>query len=104
MVGFDARTTLTVAEIERSQLEKYFDQAEFWLKSPAARVVHIFTFGYINPRQMVAVEVRSALVNTSKLLNTSLWWVATQAGLSLFGLSLWGCYLYWFNMTKTVNP
>jgi hypothetical protein len=96
MVAFDTWATLTVGDINRAQLEKYFDQAEFWLKSPASRVVHIVTFGFVNPRKMVAVEVRSALVSVGKLLNTNLWWVSLQAGLRIaFGLSLWGAYLYW---------
>ena len=40
-------------------LEKYFDQAEYWLRPWTAPVVRVFTFGYINPRQMVATEVRT---------------------------------------------
>jgi hypothetical protein len=96
MAVFDARGTWDVGEIDRPQLEKYFDQAEFWLKSPAARVVHVFTLGFINPRKMVAVEVRSALLSASKLLNSNLWWVSAQAGLRIaFGLSLWTSYLFW---------
>lgn len=94
MLAFDFWATTTVGEIDRPQMEKYFDQAEFWLRSPASRVVHIVTLGYVNPRKMVAVEVRSALVSASKLLNTSLWWVSLQAGLRItFGLVLWGAYL-----------
>jgi len=74
-------------------LEKYFDQAEFWLRSWTAPVVRFFTLGRINPRQMVAVEVRTALVNSSRMLNSTLWWVVIQAGLRVaFGLSLWGSY------------
>jgi hypothetical protein len=53
-------------------------------------VVRAFTFGYINPRQMVAAEVRTALVSASYLLNTTLWWMSVQVGCRfLFGLSLW---------------
>lgn len=100
MAVVDARGTFTVGEIDRPQLEKYFDQAEFWLKSPAARVVHVVTFGFVNPRKMVAVEVQSALVSASKLLNSNLWWVSTQTGLRIaFGLSLWGSYLVWRSRT-----
>jgi hypothetical protein len=55
--------------------------------------VKVFTFGYINPRQMVAVEVRKALVEASRLLNSTLWWVSAQVGLRIvFGLSLWLTY------------
>jgi hypothetical protein len=96
MVAFDGWATFTVGELDRGQMEKYFDQAEFWLKSPASRVVHIVTFGIVNPRKMVAGEVRSALVSVSRLLNTNLWWVSLQAGLRIaFGLSLWASYLIW---------
>ena len=41
-------------------------------------VVRFFTLGYVNPRQMVAAEVRGALVNASQVLNSSLWWMSVQ--------------------------
>jgi len=44
---------LVVGELDRSLLEKYFDQAEYWLRSRTAHVVRVFTFGVIDPRQMV---------------------------------------------------
>ncbi len=90
MVGVDGYGTAQVGEIDRESLEKYFDQAEYWLKSWTAPVVRIFTLGYINPRQMVAVEVRAALLSVSVMLNQALWWVSLQTGLRLaFGLALW---------------
>jgi hypothetical protein len=98
MAAFDAWATWTVGEIDRAQMEKYFDQAEFWLRSPASRIVHVVTFGFINPRKMVAVEVQAALVSASKLLNANLWWISLQAGLRIaFGLSLWVSYLVWLH-------
>src|SRR5262249_38293123 len=82
-----------VAPINQAEMEKYFDQAEFWLRSWTAPVVRVFTLGRIHPRRMVAIEVRIALVNSSRLLNSTLWWVVIQAGLRIaFGLSLWGSY------------
>jgi hypothetical protein len=94
MVAFDVYGALRVGAVDRAQMEKYFDQAEYWLKSWAAPVVRIFTFGYINPRKMVAVEVRTALVSASKLINYNLWWMSIQTGLRIsFGLALWGSYL-----------
>jgi hypothetical protein len=49
--------------------------------------------GRINPRLMVAVEVRTALLSSSRMLNSTLWWVVIQAGLRIaFGLSLWASY------------
>lgn len=94
MVAFDTWGVIMVGEVDQAQLEKYFDQAEYWLRSWAAPVVRFFTLGYINPRQMVAVEVRAALIAASKLLNYNLWWVCVQTGLRIaYGLSLWCTWL-----------
>jgi len=93
MTAFDIWGIVSVTAIDRTQMEKYFDQAEFWLASWTAPVVRIFTLGRINPRQMVAIEVRAALVSSSQLLNSTLWWVVTQAALRIAcGLSLWLSY------------
>jgi hypothetical protein len=93
MLAVDAYATLTVADFDRKEMEKYFDQAEYWLKSWTAPVVRIFTLGYINPRHMVAAEVRKALEDATRLLNSTLWWVCGQTGLRVaFGLSLWITY------------
>jgi hypothetical protein len=98
MVAFDGWATWTVGEIDRGEMEKYFDQAEFWLRSPAARIVRFVTFGFVNPHKIVAVEVQAALVSASKLLKANLWWVSAQAGLRIaFGLSLWATYLISFH-------
>jgi hypothetical protein len=93
MTAFDTWGLVSVTAVDRAEMEKYFDQAEYWLRSWTAPVVHFFTLGRINPRQMVAVEVRSALVSSSRILNSTLWWVVIQAGLRVaFGLSLWLSY------------
>ncbi|HXG08459.1 MAG TPA: hypothetical protein VNK04_01590 [Gemmataceae bacterium] len=93
MLAVDVYGIWNVGELDRAELEKYFDQAEYWLRSWTAPVVRFFTLGYINPRQMVAVEVRAALLSTSRMLNTALWWVSLQTGLRIvFGLSLWLTY------------
>jgi hypothetical protein len=90
MVAFDVYGALRVGKVDRAEMEKYFDQAEYWLRSWAAPVVRLFTLGYINPRRMVDVEVRAALVSASRLLNSTLWWVSIQTGLRIaYGLSLW---------------
>ncbi|MCI0381184.1 MAG: hypothetical protein L0215_26665 [Gemmataceae bacterium] len=90
MLAMDLYTVLFVAEVPRQEMEKYFDQAEYWLRSRTAHVVRAVTFGFINPRKMVANEVQKALVEASSLLNRSLWWVSMQTGLRFsFGLSLW---------------
>jgi hypothetical protein len=90
MIGMDLYGLLIVGEVNRKELEKYFDQAEYWLGSPAATVVRVFTLGFVNPRRMVAVEVRKALIDASRLLNTALWWVVVQTVLRIaVGLTLW---------------
>jgi hypothetical protein len=95
MLGFDLFGALNVAVIDQAELEKYFDQAEYWLRSWTAPVVRFFTLGYVNPRQMVASEVQSALLNASQVLNSSLWWMSIQTTLRLlFGLSLWLTYAF----------
>jgi hypothetical protein len=80
-----------VSVIDRETAEKYFDQAEYWLGSRNADVIRVVTFGFINPRKMVADEVRKALLSAvSETLNTSLWWWIGQIVLRFsFGLSLW---------------
>jgi hypothetical protein len=93
MISFDVYGALQVAPIDRGELEKYFDQAEYWLRSWTAPVVRVFTLGFINPRKIVHEEVRKALVDSSALLNYTLWWVSVQTGLRLAtGLALWGTY------------
>jgi hypothetical protein len=93
MLGTDLYCTFVVGEVDRETMEKYFDQAEFWLRSWRAPVVRVLTLGRINPRQMVHAEVRNALMEASRLLNSSLWWVSVQIGLRVaFGLALWLAY------------
>jgi len=95
MLVVDVYGIVVVGEVDRDEMARYFDQAEYWLKSWAAPVVRAFTLGFINPRQMVAAEVRASLISASQLFNTTLWWVAVQAGLRIvFGLSLWLTYAW----------
>lgn len=95
MLAVDLYGTFKVGVVDRALLERYFDQAEFWLRPWVAPVVRVFTLGYINPRRMVSVEVRKALEEASRLLNTTLWWVTVQVSLRIaFGLSLWLSYAF----------
>jgi hypothetical protein len=90
MLSFDLYSLYVVGLFDRELLEKYFDQAEYWLRSKTAHVVRVVTFGRINPRRMVAEEVEKALVEVGDMLNFTLWWVSLQIGLRFaFGLSLW---------------
>jgi len=90
MLAFELWGLIVVGEINRAEMEKYFDQAEYWLRSPAAHVVKMATFGYVNPRKMVHEEVQKALVAASGMVNYNLWWISTQTALRFaFGLALW---------------
>jgi hypothetical protein len=90
MFAVDLYGILVVGQVDRAEMEKYFDQAEYWLRSKTATVVRVVTLGYVNPRRMVAAEVQKALIEASRLLNSTLWWVTVQVGLRVaFGLSLW---------------
>jgi hypothetical protein len=90
MLSFDFYGAINVAEIDRRELEKYFDQAEYWLRSWTAPVVRVFTLGYVNPRRMVDVEVQNAVKNAGAIINESLWWLVIQTILRIvFGLMLW---------------
>lgn len=93
MFAFDMWGILEVSKVDQVEVAKYLDEAEYWLRSWTAPVVHFFTLGRINPRQMVSVEVQKALVEASQALNTNLWWIAVQCGLRIaFGLALWLTY------------
>lgn len=90
MVSVDLYFVLIVSQIDRPSMEKYFDEAEFWLRSWTSPVVHVVTLGRINPRQLVTTEVQKALREACQFVNATLWWVVAQIGLRvLFGLSLW---------------
>lgn len=90
MFAVDVYFTAVVSKIDRQLLEKYFDQAEFWLKSRLANVVRIATFGLFHPRKIVATEVEKALLEVRRDLNRTLWWMVVQLSLRVsFGLSIW---------------
>ncbi len=90
MLAIDVYFLIRVGRIDREMLDRYFDQAEYWLASNTAHVVRVVTFGYVNPRKMVAEEVRKALVAAGQMINESLRWTIAQVGVRFaFGLSLW---------------
>jgi hypothetical protein len=90
MIAFDLWGLLRVGQIDRPEMEKYFDQAEYWLRSPTAHVVKVATLGFVNPRKLVHAEVQKALVAASDMVNYNLWWVSIQTGLRVtYGLALW---------------
>lgn len=93
MVVFDVYASWPTAPFDRTAIEKHLDQAEFWLKSWTAPVVRALSLGHINPRQLVAAEVSTSLLEASTVVNKALWWTAWQAGFRIAcGLSLWLTY------------
>src|SRR5260370_5334712 len=71
MIGVDLYCTLVAGDVDRAATEKYFDQAEYWLKSWKAPVVEFFTLGRINPRKIVAVEVHDTPVDAHPRVSPS---------------------------------
>ncbi len=91
MLSVDGYVTFNFGRLDRALMQKYFDKAEIWLRR--APVVKMFTFGFVNPQQMVASEVQKALLEVNRLLNLTLWWFNLQIGLRVaFGLALWLTY------------
>jgi hypothetical protein len=90
MLAVDGYCAFNVGKIDQAETEKYFDQAEYWLRSWTGHVVRVFTFGYVDPRQMVSVEVSKALLELRRMLHTTMWWVSLQTGVRIaFGLAVW---------------
>jgi hypothetical protein len=90
MLFVDLYFIIRVGVIDRGETERYLDEAEHWLTSWKAPLIHTLTLGYVNPRQMVAVEVKKAVEESRGLLHQTLWWMSAQAGLRiLYGLLLW---------------
>jgi hypothetical protein len=93
MILFDMFGAFKVTHIDTPETEKFLDQAESWLSGWKAPAIRIFTLGYINPRKMVAKEVRTALEGASAALNSNLWWLTTQTALRIAcGMSLWASW------------
>ena len=90
MLFVDLLGVIRVGRFDLPETEKYLDEAEHWLTSWKAPLVRVVTLGWINPRQMVEVEVRKALEAGHDLISSTLWWISVQAALRVvFGLTLW---------------
>jgi hypothetical protein len=93
MLAVDVYFIVRVGAIDRRETAEYLDEAEHWLTSWKGPVIQMVTLGYINPRQMVYVEVKKAVEEGRGLLHRTLWWVSAQAGLrTLYGLLLWAAW------------
>src|SRR5260370_40121121 len=53
MLAVDIYCLVVIGAVDRAELEKYFDQAEYRLRSTTAHLGNVFTVGYINHRRMV---------------------------------------------------
>ena len=90
MVFLDCKAILRVGHFDRPSLEKDLDRAESWLKSWMAPALRIVTFGFINPRKIVGVEVHKAFVDANWVLIGGMHRYSIRVGMQLaFGLSLW---------------
>jgi hypothetical protein len=90
MVYLDMVAIFSKWEFQRADIDPYLDKAEYWLTTPWAPALRIFSFGFLNPRRMVREEVTKALTQACFDLNSMMWDWALQIAVRLaFGLSLW---------------
>ncbi len=90
MVFLDCKALWSVTHFDRAALEVNLDRAESWLKSWAAPVLRIATFGFINPRKIVGVEVQRALADANWVLIGGMWRLSLRTVVHFaVGLSLW---------------
>ena len=95
MVAVDAYFLIFVGRFDRTSAEAYMDQAEHWLNSWQAPVVRAVTFGYVNPRRMVDVEVQKSLEQLSRTVSWAAWWVAAQVVCRMAcGLTIWTVWAF----------
>jgi len=90
MVAVDAYFLIVVGRFDRGSTEKFMDQAEHWLNSWKAPVLHAATFGYVSPRWMVDAEVQKSLAHLGRTVSWAAWWVAVQVVCrTACGLTIW---------------
>lgn len=94
MFVLDFRALTRITRFDREALEVKLDNAETWMtswKSPAIRIV---SFGFINPRKIVGVEIQRALSDATWVLIGGLRILSLRTAMQFaVGLSLW---LTWF--------
>lgn len=90
MLFLDGKAIFSAGSIDRTALEGDLDKAESWLKSWMAPAVCMVTFGFVNPRKIVGVEVQNALVKANWIMIGGMGRSSLRMGMQLaFGLSLW---------------
>jgi hypothetical protein len=90
MLFLDSRAAFRGSSFDRISVEKDLDKAESWLKSWMAPAVSIATFGFINPRKIVGVEVHRLLMEANWMMIGGLGRSSLRIAVQMsFGLSLW---------------
>jgi hypothetical protein len=95
MLFLDVKAILTVGRFDRAALEANLDRAESWMKSWMAPAVRVVTFGFVNPRKIVGVEVQRALANANWVVIGGMWRLSLRTGAQFtVGLLLWLTWVY----------
>ncbi len=90
MLFFDCQALWSVGHFDRSALEVVLDKAESWLKSWTGPALRFVTFGFINPRKIVGVEVQRALADANWVVIGGMWRLSLRTGTQFaVGLILW---------------
>jgi hypothetical protein len=90
MLLFDCKALFSVGHFDRAALEVNLDRAESWLKSWVAPALRMVTFGFINPRRIVGVEVQRALAEANWVVIGGMRRLSLRTGIQFaVGLFLW---------------
>jgi hypothetical protein len=90
MLAVDVYFLIAVGRFDRTETEKYFDQAERWSGTWKAKTVRAITFGKIDPDKQVEEGVQRGMKQLGRTVSWAMWWVSIQLGLRLlFGLTIW---------------
>ena len=90
MLLLDGRAIFRSIHFDRAAVEGDLDKAESWLKSWMGSAVRLVTFGFVNPRKIVGMEVQRLLVEANWIMIGGMRRSSLRIGMQLtFGLSLW---------------
>jgi len=89
MFAVDVYFLIRVGRFSHGETAKYLDYAEKWLGKRGS-AVRLATFGFVNPRKIVGVEVQKNLKELGATVSWSMRWVTIQVVLrTTFGLAIW---------------
>lgn len=95
VVALDAYALSQRGDIRTPELDKQFDQAEFWFSSRWAKVVEWLTLKRVRPRQIVSEHLRSALQTVAQTINWAMWyWTSQLLARLLLALGLWWAWFW----------